>query len=610
MSANDSFVSFEPSDLEVKYFAKKTPDGDNEVIIRTIKAELGRLPKTWVVLTHAEDGAMLYRNNDTGQVTWDHPRTTEILNMLTAGGQFKQGEMKSGEWGRSIETETELETDMLKLRRQHNDQMALLQDSVQASQLEVRRRWIEDTQNNEAEIKAQMGAHYAESIRRLRIENDSAERAQICCIETEAARQRQMFHADLQIAQSCKNKEILEESAVKAFQLKKKEDVRFKAEVKDLFEALQSQRLKTALAVSDYERAYEELKAEMQVHLAKMTELYAQHLDTKLKSLADKAHRYTRLIEDRDIKPLQEYIADYDARLVDLKNTLRRQFDEGMQSEIDVIARVYQAKVDEIRQEAEQKLSAELEGVGSSLDSTALLKSQVASLQERCFDEVLRASASLNSQHRLNQMSQELEVAQRKLADADALLTDRQIELRDAHAKLLELEEQDQALAAKPIGTPQYVHSSAAKTLLQPKAVSANLLPTPKLHIKSSFSDRMSAPTSTKASSGRNVLFQSPYNFEADASSEEDIQDALRQDMQRTLLSCDGGLGPTSSLPNLQKSASFYSRLLSRQVQSRIDLKSSLTKHAEWMDSVRNELTVAISGVRAKRRYVARRPLE
>mmetsp|Transcript_15790 Transcript_15790/g.28865 ORF Transcript_15790/g.28865 Transcript_15790/m.28865 type:complete len:595 (-) Transcript_15790:652-2436(-) len=587
--------SFEPTEAELDYFIRALGVEADIDLAQAIKRELGILPGMWTILTHAADGALLFMNIDTGQVTWEHPRITEISKLVRSAVQGKTSHKEANEARKMLKTETGLRSDIVGIRHEHKERLKSLQDEAETCKNTAYRRYLQDTRDAEVGIKAEVEAAHADTIRRLKAEAADYERTEEERLNSDAARERRQFHAELQMAQTSKHRVILDENGAKAFQLKKKEEVRFKNELKALHESLQKRKVDVTLVVADYEKYRAELEAKLQDERHKMNILYMERKEKKLKTLEENAKMYCESNIDKEIKPLREYVDSYDVRLESIKEGLRREFEQEIACEIDKLTKIYHAKIEQIRRRAERHLVKKLDGLGKSADASDLLKSQVVNLQEKFMDEVLRASVSLSSQNILNQLTQNIEATKKKLEDADLQLSERNKEISLANKDFFDVQEN----VAEP------------KTLLHTKRYKGSALSSPRLNIKSSFADLMSAPTSTKASTGRNGLFRSPINFEVEESSdEEDIQLALRKDMRRKLLSCDGGIAPSSSVPDIRQSLTFYSRLLSRQVQSRIDLKASLNKHSTWMNDIRNELSVALSGVRAKRRYVERRPFE
>jgi hypothetical protein len=582
--------AFQPSDQELKYFARVLgANGDHE-LEHLLKGERSKLPRSWTVVTHAEDGALLYMNTDTGQVSWEHPRIVEISNLVRTVQQQHLRAADVEEVKRLIGTEEGIKADILGIRRQYDERQAALHADVQTSKYRAHRRFMQETRRAEAEIKEELEADFARRLKQIQAEANDYVRTEQERLDQATSGQRQKFHADFQVAQSAKHKVILDENGAKAFQQRKKEEVRYKLELKTLTETLQRRKLDVALVVADCEKHRAELQAQHQALVQSAHQQHSAKKQAKLERLVQRAEKYKEQTTTSEIKTLQAFVESFDARLSTVKQVLKREFDQEIAGEIDKLAKIYHTKADEVRQTAERRLTRELHRC--STESSELLKAQVTVLQDKCQDDFIRASASLGSQATLESLKLEVGSAKRKLSDAALLLDDRDNHLQQASSELKKLQD----CAQEP---PKMKHFGSPS------------VKNPLLMIRSPYSDRMSAPTSTKASTGRNVVFRSPYTFEEideDRSEAKTQREGSRRDVYASVSRGDpsvskGDFYPSASVPSIRQSFSIYSRLLSRQVQSRIDLKTSLNKHSVWLDNVRDELAVAICGVRARRRH-------
>jgi hypothetical protein len=581
--------AFKPSERELKYFARALGANEDHELKLLLEGELGRLPRSWTVVTHAEDGALLYMNTDTGEVSWEHPRIVEISNLVRGVQQQRLRAADIEEVKGLIGSEEGIKADILGIRRQYDERQAALHADVQTSKYRAHRRFMQDTRRAEAEIKEALEAEFARRLKQIQAEANDYMQTEQARLDQDTARARQKFHGDFQVAQTAKHKVILDENGAKVFQLRKKEEVRYKLELKTLTATLQRRKVDVALVVADCVKYRAHLQAQHQALVQSARQQHSDNKQAKLEKLVQRAEKYKEQTTAPEIRALQAYTESFDARLATVKQALKQEFDQEIAGEIDRLAKIYHIKADEVIQTAERRLTREL--LRCSTESSELLKAQVTVLQEKCQDDFIRASASLGSQATLESLKLEVGAAKRKLSEAALLLDDRDNLLQQASSELKRLQD----CAQEP---PRMKHFGSPGV-------------NPLLMIRSSYSDRMSAPTSTKASTGRNVAFRSPYTFEEtdeDRIEAKTQREGSKRDFYPSMSMGDpsrskGDFYPSASVPIIRQSFSIYSRLLSRQVQSRIDLKTSLNKHSAWLDNVRDELAVAICGLRARRRY-------
>lgn len=578
-------TSFEPTDLELRYFAKDLGVECDAALAKLIKREIAKLPGMWVVLTHAEDGALLYLNNDTGEVTWEHPRRAEISKLVSSSRLDRK---KRGEGLRWIEkTDEEFIGEMQEISNQYQERLWALREDSESDLYSAYQKHIQDTRNTEEKIRTQLEEDYACERRRLKDEAAYYEKVEMDRIDADATRERQMFHANFQISQSHRNRVTLDEVRAKSFMPKAELEEKHRDVLRFLTEALQMRKRDTTLAVGEYEKYRAELEAQKQKLVELLMQRHHERKHAKLKKLEEYVNRYREFTGTDKIESLKIYLASYADRLEAEKETLMTAFQLKKVRIVSKLTTQYHSKSAQIKHSSEQKLQSELNDATSS--QLALLNSQANDLQEKYIDKVLRASATLTRNRSSSQTIQRIEELNRKIADAHMLLIDRNKTLQQATSKLLTLHEQAIPGFTDIETAPPEEELHVLSQQHPSKSPVGHLVTSPKLMIRSSFSDRLSAPTSTKASTGKNAFQRGCIDFGAEDSYREDEdRDVFTLERSYDEFTCD--LAPSVSLPIIRQSIDFSTRLLSRQAQTRAGLKANLNRHSCWMKAMQSEL--------------------
>jgi hypothetical protein len=590
------FHSFEPSELELKYFARKL--GADDTRHPMLRQLLATLPRSWSVVTHAEDGALLYINQDTGQLTWEHPRLQEISCLLNEVNE-----------NRGV---TDRTTDIETTKQQHQTLMTTLKAEAEAAKHSLFRHYMNKTSSAEAEIKEHLAREHAERIRQMRAEAEVSRRVEEAGLHEEMSR---LSSEHLQMSRHTEEDEDL--MAVHQW---KTEETRFKNELKALRDSLQHRRLEVAAVVAQSKQHRTELEAKRHQELQSLTQEYVDRKIHKLVTLENNAKRYSERAIVPEINALQRYVEAFQQRLDETKTTLRKQFEAEIEEEIRQLDREYRAAIVVVRGKAETRLAREAvrshstnparqtsEGrgrdsvsvVGYSAETADLLKSKEGLLQEWLLDNVLLASTSLSKLNGLSHLQQEIGAVKLQLSDADLKLEDRENDLHRANEQLQELQ-----------------GANEAELEIRSEPFPGRTATVPALQLKQCLSDRGSLPTSTKASTMRHLLYRNPSHQQQIYN--EDVEEALKRSMRDKHLSCDGGMDPSASLPNLRQSLKLYSALLSRGVWSTTHKQPDLLELGALYLGGHERLGcigmqgsktrgIRAAGVRARRKYVERR---